>query len=61
VKIDNRLRFEPLNLYDCINGFYENEPNVELKNVIFSLARWKIWKRHCSFRYQKGYNPKESV
>ena len=59
--IFNNLGFEPLSLYDRIIGFYENAPNNELKNVILSLARWRIWKRRCSFRYQKGYNPKVSV
>ena len=32
-----------------------------MKNVILSLARWRIWKRRCSFRFQKGYNTKVSV
>ena len=34
---------------------------VELKNILTGIARWRIWKRRCSYRMQIGYAPKVSV
>ena len=55
------LKFEPLSIYDKLIGFYKDCNNIELKNVILGIARWRIWKRRCSYRMQKGYEPKVSV
>ena len=55
------LKFEPLGIYDKLIGFYKNCNDIELKNVILGIARWRIWKRRCSYRMQKGYDPKVSV
>ena len=57
----DRLGFEPLNCYNRIIGFYEKCPNMEVKNIILGIARWRIWKRRCSYRFEKGYDPKVSV
>ena len=42
-------------------GFYRKCNEVELKNIITGIARWRIWKRRCSYRMQIGYAPKVSV
>ena len=55
------LNFEPLNVYDKIVGFYKKCNEIELKNIILGIARWRIWKRRCSYRMQKDYAPKVSV
>ena len=55
------LKFEPLNVYEKIVGFYKQCNEVELKNIITGIARWRIWKRRCSYRMQIGYAPKVSV
>ena len=62
--IDNMfsvLNFKPLSVYDKIVGFYKKCNEVELKNIIIGIARWRIWKRRCSYRMQKGYAPRVSV
>merc|ERR1712004_604991 len=55
------LNFGPLSVYDKIVGFYKKCNEVELKNIIIGIARWRIWKRRCSYRMQKGYAPKVSI
>ena len=62
--IDNLFAFAGMQVPSYaqkIIGFIEIADIFDVRNVIVSIARWQIWKRRCSIRSQKDYNPGISV
>ena len=42
-----------LNRLNKIAGFIDKDQNYDVVNMILSMTRWLIWKRHCSKKYGK--------
>ena len=47
------FRINKLSTFNMIVGFLEHDKKYDIVNMILSIARWIIWKRRCSQKFEK--------
>ena len=57
----DKINVPKLQEFNMIVGFLHDGFLYDVVNTIISIARWMIWKRRCSSKFEKNYEEKANI